>query len=263
MNRTLVEKAKCLLFDRDMEKRYWAEAVNMAAYLINRTPCARLKNEGMKTPEEMFSKKKCDLSNLKLFGSKVMVLKPKQKRRKWDENSTKMIFVGYEHGVKGYRCFNEETKKVTTSRNVRFYEEIETNKLKLDLCGQCNVESSESNENKELVEEQEENENENVSENEVMNDMEINIEANDDDNEMTITANNSHADASSASINDSDIVSNSDETALNETVYESSNETISDDPSYSTRAKIDGSQRSSSRAKKPFVPYQAHFAKKR
>lgn len=37
MNRTIVERAKCLLFDAKLPKRFWAEASNMAVYLINRT----------------------------------------------------------------------------------------------------------------------------------------------------------------------------------------------------------------------------------
>lgn len=36
-----------------------------------------------------------------------MVLRPKQKRPKWDENSFEMIFIGYENGVEAYRCFDE------------------------------------------------------------------------------------------------------------------------------------------------------------
>lgn len=35
MNRTLTEKAKCLLFDVDLPNRFWAEAINMASYLYN------------------------------------------------------------------------------------------------------------------------------------------------------------------------------------------------------------------------------------
>lgn len=35
MNRTLTEKAKCYLFDADLPKKFWAEAINMAAYMVN------------------------------------------------------------------------------------------------------------------------------------------------------------------------------------------------------------------------------------
>lgn len=37
MNRSLAERARCLLFDAGLPKTYWAEAINMAAYIINRS----------------------------------------------------------------------------------------------------------------------------------------------------------------------------------------------------------------------------------
>lgn len=55
MNRTLTEKAKCFLFDTDLPKLYWAEAVNMVAYVDNRSPRSRLSLMEMKTPEEFFT----------------------------------------------------------------------------------------------------------------------------------------------------------------------------------------------------------------
>lgn len=217
MNRTLVEKAKCLLFDCDMDKKFWAEAINMAAYLVNCTPCTHLINNEKKTPEEVFTNKKVDLSNLKLFGSKVMVLKPKQKRRKWDKNSTEMIFVGYESGVKGYRCFDEKTKNVTMSRNVRFYEDIEEKKISLDLCDEP---SDKSNENDESIEEEREE-----SVNESMNEGEMNGDESME-SEVTITPDDTHT--NDANVSDLSVNASADET-LNETVYESSNETLTDD----------------------------------
>lgn len=36
-NRKLVEKAKCMLFDARLNISFWAEAVNKAAYIINRS----------------------------------------------------------------------------------------------------------------------------------------------------------------------------------------------------------------------------------
>lgn len=49
-NRTIVEKARCMLQDSDLPKAYWGEAVNMAVYLINRSVCLSLVNC---TPEEV------------------------------------------------------------------------------------------------------------------------------------------------------------------------------------------------------------------
>ena len=35
MNQTLLERARCMLSNAGLEKRFWAEAVNTACYLIN------------------------------------------------------------------------------------------------------------------------------------------------------------------------------------------------------------------------------------
>lgn len=50
MNRSLVEKVRCMLFDAHMDIRHWGEAVAAAAYLINRSPCKGLQN---RCPEEI------------------------------------------------------------------------------------------------------------------------------------------------------------------------------------------------------------------
>lgn len=42
MNRTIVEKARTLLFDAGLNKEYWAEAVSTSTYLINGSPTKRL-----------------------------------------------------------------------------------------------------------------------------------------------------------------------------------------------------------------------------
>lgn len=119
MNRTIIERAKCMLFDADLDDSYWAEACNMAMHLINRSVCKALVD---KTPEEVWTGKKMDVSHLKIFGSPVMVHIPKQRRTKWKSKSEKHIFVGYASEKKGFRCINPKTKQVTISRDVIFDE---------------------------------------------------------------------------------------------------------------------------------------------
>lgn len=53
-NRTVVEKARCLLFDAKMDESFWAEAANTAVYLQNRIVAANLNG----TPFEMWNGKK-------------------------------------------------------------------------------------------------------------------------------------------------------------------------------------------------------------
>lgn len=73
MNRTLIERAKCMLFDTDLPKHHWAEAINMAAYVINRSICS----SHAKPPEAMWTEKRVKLSNLRIFGSPIIVNIPK------------------------------------------------------------------------------------------------------------------------------------------------------------------------------------------
>lgn len=119
MNRTIVERAKCMIFDAKLDKSYWAEAVNTAVYVINRSINSILVDN---TPEGIWTGSKVNLSNIRIFGSPVMVNVPKQRRQKWDKKAKKMIFVGYSSIVKGYRCLDPVTKTVTTSRDVTFME---------------------------------------------------------------------------------------------------------------------------------------------
>lgn len=44
MNRTIIERAKCLILDSHLGKRFWTEAVLTAVYLINQSPTEPLKN---------------------------------------------------------------------------------------------------------------------------------------------------------------------------------------------------------------------------
>lgn len=119
MNRTIVEKARCLLFDAGLEKTFWAEATAMAVYLINRSPTKGIQV----TPEEKFSGKKPDLSGLRVFGAKCMCYVPKPHRRKWDAKSEHGVFLGIAAQAKGVRVYIPRTKKVIIVRDVVFLSE--------------------------------------------------------------------------------------------------------------------------------------------
>lgn len=139
---SIVEKAKCLLFDAKLEKIFWAEAVNTASaqnsavYLKNRSLASGLDI----TPYELWSDSKPDISNLMIFGSTAMAHVPKEKRLKWDKKSKKHILVGYGDAVKGYRLYDPETKDVIMARNVVIIEEVSN----VNSCGSVDeVEESE------------------------------------------------------------------------------------------------------------------------
>lgn len=85
-------------FDANLSKRYWAEAVNTAVYVINRPVNSMLKDD---TPKAIWTKTKVDLRHVRIFGSKVMVHVPKERRRKWNSKSRTMLFMRYCDETKG------------------------------------------------------------------------------------------------------------------------------------------------------------------
>lgn len=143
MNRTLVERARCMLFYAKLEKSYWAEALATAAYIVNRSPTKSLNG---KTPYEMWKGKKPNLSHLKIFGSSAMVHVPKERRQKWDKKSVPMILVGYCEHSKGYRLMDPKTHKVIKSRDVVFIENCNQNATEITVPVQESLPASERSE---------------------------------------------------------------------------------------------------------------------
>ena len=119
-NRTVVENARTMLHAKQLPYFLWAEAMNTAVSLQNRTPNSRTGNS---TPYEKWYGKKPSLCHLKSFGSEAYVHIPKIFRQKLDSKATKMLFVGYDGHSSNYRLFNPETRKVVQSRDVIFMEE--------------------------------------------------------------------------------------------------------------------------------------------
>jgi hypothetical protein len=119
MNRTLMEKARSMLSGVGLGQELWAEAVDTSCYLVNRLPSSALDD---KTPHEVWSGKKPSLQHLRVFGCDAYVHVQKENRIKLDKKAEKCIFIGYKDGVKGYKLWNLETKKIVYSQDVVFRE---------------------------------------------------------------------------------------------------------------------------------------------
>ena len=65
MNRTLNERAKSMKLHARLPKIFWADVVSTAAYLINRGPSVPME---FRLPEEVWSGKEVNFSQLKVFG---------------------------------------------------------------------------------------------------------------------------------------------------------------------------------------------------
>ncbi|KAJ9558078.1 hypothetical protein OSB04_012692 [Centaurea solstitialis] len=115
-NRTLIEAARSLLADSKLPITFWAEAVNTACYVQNRTLV--VKSQG-KTPYEIFKKKKPFIGFFKPFGCPCTILNTKSQLGKFDSKSEEGFLVGYATQCKGYRVFNSVTRIIEESENVK------------------------------------------------------------------------------------------------------------------------------------------------
>ncbi|GKV49114.1 hypothetical protein SLEP1_g55881 [Rubroshorea leprosula] len=127
MNRTIVEKVRCMLRMATLPKPFWGEAVNTVVYLINWSPSIPLNFE---IPEKAWTGKDVGYSHLRVFGCKAFMHVPKEQRSKLDDKAIPCIFVGYGDEEFGYRLWDPEKKKTVRSRDVVFHEHEKINDLK-------------------------------------------------------------------------------------------------------------------------------------
>ncbi|KAL1215287.1 Retrovirus-related Pol polyprotein from transposon RE1 [Cardamine amara subsp. amara] len=119
-NRHLMEVARSMMFHKNMPRRFWGDAVMTACYLINRTLTKVLNDI---SPYEVLNKTKPHMDHLRVFGCVCFVLVPGDQRNKLDAKSTRSVFIGYSTTQKGYRCYDPSTKRIMTSRDVKFLED--------------------------------------------------------------------------------------------------------------------------------------------
>ncbi|KAL0337465.1 UNVERIFIED_CONTAM: Retrovirus-related Pol polyprotein from transposon TNT 1-94 [Sesamum calycinum] len=87
MNRTLLEKVRCMLISSGLPKSFWGEALVTAAYLINRSPSVPLNG---KIPESVWTGHAVDISSLRVFGCSAFV---HQSVDKLAPRSQKCVFI--------------------------------------------------------------------------------------------------------------------------------------------------------------------------
>ena len=119
-NRSIVVAARAMLHDQGLPFFLWAEACSTTVYLQNRSPHRAV---GSKTPEEMYSGKKPEVSHFRIFGSMTYSHVPSEKRTKFDPTAERGIFVGYDETSKAYRIYLPCSRKVVVRREVKFDEE--------------------------------------------------------------------------------------------------------------------------------------------
>ena len=119
LNWTLMEHVRAVLFDAELPKFLWGEALMHITYLRNRTTT---RNTPGSTPFEKATGSKPDLSSLPRFGAKVWVLS--NSGGKLDPKSVEGRWVGFDSESKAHRVYFPAKRSVSVERNVRFEPEL-------------------------------------------------------------------------------------------------------------------------------------------
>lgn len=109
-----------MIHAKSLPLNLWAEAVNCAVYVLNRT----VWSSSEVTPYEMWVGKAPNLRHLRIFGSEAYVHIPKQFIQKLDARAQKKIFVGYKDSSANYQLYDPVTRRVSEARDVIFNERI-------------------------------------------------------------------------------------------------------------------------------------------
>ena len=120
MNRTIMERVRCMLAHVKLLKIYWAEALMTVVYIINRSPSIPLEGD---IPQRVWSGKEVSYRHLRVFGCLAYVHIAKDQRGKLNPKSWSCLFLGYGEDDFGYRLWDLIDKKVIRSRDIVFMEE--------------------------------------------------------------------------------------------------------------------------------------------
>lgn len=115
-NRTLIETARCLLFESGIPLKLWPEAIRHANYLTNVLPSNALDGQ---TPIQVIFKRTVDLTRLLPFGT-TGYAKRTSELQKLDKQSVMVRYLGFEENTKGYRVQITETGQIVKARDVTF-----------------------------------------------------------------------------------------------------------------------------------------------
>ena len=108
-----------MIVNKKVSQYLWPEAINTACYLLNRIT---QQGNDMLSPFEKWVGRKPEIKHLRVFGSDAYLNIPKEKRKKFDEKSKKLILVGYDGESSNYRLWDKQEQKIYTSNDMDFNE---------------------------------------------------------------------------------------------------------------------------------------------
>src|SRR5438034_2974110 len=122
MNRTVLTIMRVLIFDSGLPRSFWLYAAPAAAHIRNRTVTV---GRTGKTPYELWTGKKLNLSNMRIWGCKCWIHLLNEKD-KLNPRAEEGIFISYTNIFDQYLVFLSDKHKIMKATNPRFIEESES-----------------------------------------------------------------------------------------------------------------------------------------
>lgn len=120
--RSLFDMARCFIIQADLPKKLWNYAVRNASYTRNR--CYNRRTG--KTPYEMFTLAKPDISNLHVFGSTCFAYV--QNKQKLDPRSEEGLFIGHDSSSPAFLIYFPVKDEIRRVRCVVFHDKMPSSK---------------------------------------------------------------------------------------------------------------------------------------
>jgi hypothetical protein len=118
-NRTLIELARTMLDEYKTSDRFWADAINTTCHTVNWLYLHRLLK---KTPYELLTDNKPNVSYFRVFGSKCYVFLKRSKLSKFAPKVYEGFMLGYDSNSHTYHVFNKDSGCFETTCDVVFDE---------------------------------------------------------------------------------------------------------------------------------------------
>ena len=116
-NRTLVELARTLLIDTNLNRTLWSEAVAFCSQVLNAITINKAEN---KSAYELIYGKRPHLGRFHAFGPECYFLDDRPDRKKLEPKSIRGIMTGFSEESKGYRVWIPGTRTIAISNDVVF-----------------------------------------------------------------------------------------------------------------------------------------------
>ena len=117
-HRHLLDTARAIRFQASFPKNFWGECVLFATHIINVLP---MENLNWQSPFKVLYGKQPLLDELRTIGCLCFAHNVGE-NDKFAPRATKSVLLGYTYGLKGYKLYDIENKKIFHSRGVIFQE---------------------------------------------------------------------------------------------------------------------------------------------